>query len=94
MNVAVTAAKVVKEDDCTIIDNFLKYGKTLLTGKSNTNSWTFGYFYNSYSKYVCTRYGPFLKTGVGPGQTNLDPNRRLICPCYKGKYRIIGLLFE
>ena len=56
MNVAVTASEVIKPGDCTVIRNFLKYGKTKLTEKSDTNSWTFGYFYDSYGKYVCTGY--------------------------------------
>ena len=86
INIAVTASQVIKQDDCTVMDKFLKYGKTNLTEKSDTNSWTFGYFYNSYNKYVCTGYGPFVNTGVGPGQTNSHSDRRLVCPCYKSKY--------
>ena len=31
MNVAGTASKVIKVDDCTIMKYFLKYGKTTLT---------------------------------------------------------------
>ena len=88
MNVAVTASKVIKVEDCTIMKYFLKYGKTSLTERSATNSWTFGYYYDSYSKYVCTSYGPFVNTGVGPKKDNLDSDRRLVCPCYSSKYII------
>ena len=86
INGATAAAKMINEGDCSVVNNFLDQGKTKLTSSTNTSYWTFGYFYDSYSKYVCTRYGPFVSAGTGPGQTNADSDRRVVCPCHKGEY--------
>ena len=83
-NGATNAAKSIDEGDCTVMNNFSEQGKTELTSKSNTSYWTFGYFYESYSKYVCTSYGSYVSAGVGPGQKNLDSDRRVVCPCQRG----------
>ena len=83
-NGASDAAESTKEGDCTVINNFLERGKTKISSKSNSSYWTFGYFYDSYNKYVCTSYGPYVSAGAGLGQNNSDPDRRVVCPCQKG----------
>ena len=93
-NGATDAAKSIDEGDCTVMKNFLELGKTELTSKSNTSYSTFGYFYDSYNKYVCTSYGSYVSAGVGPGQTNLDWDRRVVCPCQKGTYYFKFITFK
>ena len=84
VNAANDAANIIKQDDCTVMNQFLNQSKTILASKSNTSFWTFGYFYDSYSKYVCTSYGNHVSAGAGPGHTNADSDRRIVCPCRKG----------